>query len=420
MNNRPSPNRLRTALVTALLVALAGCSSVPAPTIQRTSLEDAMQQTRPLGEGEGLAGAEGTAGTPEPDVRPGTGALLNRSAAARRAPDPGEAGEATFNFEGDSLHAVIKVILGDLLEQNYVIAPGVQGTVTVSTPRPVNPRQALSLLEQVLAWNNARMVWADGRYNIVPADQAVAGNVAPSTGSAESARGYEVRVIPLQFISAAEMEKLLMPYARPDAVLSVDVARNMITLGGSRSELANYMRTIEIFDVDWLEGMSVGVFPLQSTGAEDMAAQLESVFGRESETPVAGMYRFMPLTGINSIMVITHQPKYLRDIEQWISRIDLGGQTAGIYVYEVRHSKAVDLAEQLSAAFGAANRSVTTQSDRLSLAPGLETSERRGRAGGGADGQFQQQGAPAAWAAAVAASPTAMASPSPPSRRTTP
>ncbi|MGY6518320.1 MAG: type II secretion system secretin GspD [Lysobacteraceae bacterium] len=392
MTNRPSYHRLRTALVTALLVALAGCSSVPAPTIQRTSLEDAMQQTRPLGEGEGLAGAEGTAGTPEPDVRPGTGALLNRSAAARRAPDPGEAGEATFNFEGDSLHAVIKVILGDLLEQNYVIAPGVQGTVTVSTPRPVNPRQALSLLEQVLAWNNARMVWADGRYNIVPADQAVAGNVAPSTGSAESARGYEVRVIPLQFISAAEMEKLLMPYARPDAVLSVDVARNMITLGGSRSELANYMRTIEIFDVDWLEGMSVGVFPLQSTGAEDMAAQLESVFGRESETPVAGMYRFMPLTGINSIMVITHQPKYLRDIEQWISRIDLGGQTAGIYVYEVRHSKAVDLAEQLSAAFGAANRSVTTQSDRLSLAPGLETSERRGRAGGGADGQFQQQG----------------------------
>ena len=68
---------------------------------------------------------------------------------------------------------MVKAILGDLLNQNYVIAPGVQGTVTLATPRPVSPAQALSLLDMVLAWNNARMVYADGRYNIVPADAAL-------------------------------------------------------------------------------------------------------------------------------------------------------------------------------------------------------------------------------------------------------
>ena len=35
-------------------------------------------------------------------------------------------------------------------------------------------------------------------------------------------------------------------------------------LAGTRTELENYLRTVEIFDVDWLAGMSVGVFPLQS------------------------------------------------------------------------------------------------------------------------------------------------------------
>ena len=79
----------------------------------------------------------------------------------------GSSGEATFNFEGESLHAVVKVILGDLLRQNYVIAPNVQGTVTLATPRPVSDAQALSLLEMVLGWNNARLIWSDGRYNIV-------------------------------------------------------------------------------------------------------------------------------------------------------------------------------------------------------------------------------------------------------------
>ncbi len=149
----------------------------------------------------------------------------------------------------------------------------------------MSPAQALNLLEMVLGWNNARMVYSGGRYNIVAADQALAGTVAPSTAPAASARGFEVRVIPLQFISATEMKKVLEPYARPNAIVNVDSGRNVITLGGTRAELENYMRTVEIFDVDWLSGMSVGVFPIQSGKAEQVAADLEKVFGEESKTP---------------------------------------------------------------------------------------------------------------------------------------
>src|SRR5690606_26218180 len=135
---------------------------------------------------------------------------------------------------------------------------------TLATPRPVDAAQALSLLEMVLAWNDARLVWADGRYNVLPTEQAIAGNLAPRTGGAKSARGYELRAVPLRYISAAEMKKLLEPYARSNAVVSVDPARGLIVLAGTRAELQNYLRTVEIFDVGWLKGMSVGVFPLLS------------------------------------------------------------------------------------------------------------------------------------------------------------
>jgi general secretion pathway protein D len=57
---------------------------------------------------------------------------------------------------------VVKAILGDMLGQNYVIAPDVQGTVTLSTPHPVSAAGARDLLEMVLGWNNARMVNSGG------------------------------------------------------------------------------------------------------------------------------------------------------------------------------------------------------------------------------------------------------------------
>ncbi len=321
-------------------------------------------------------GQEPTKKTSSATIRPGNGQLINKRVAAMAAPNLGSAGDATFNFEGESVQAVVKVILGDLLQQNYVIAPNVQGTVTLATPRPVSPAQAVSLLEMVLGWNNARLIWSDGRYNVVPSDQAVAGNLAPRTGSPANARGYEIRAIPLRFISATEMEKLLKPYARDKAIVQVDNARNLIVLGGTRAELQNYLRTIEIFDVDWLAGMSVGIFPLQSAEASKIVGELEKVFGESGKTPLAGMFRFMPLEGQNAVMVITAQPKYLRDVETWIERMDAGGEGVRLYVYEVKNVKATDLSDQLSSVFGNSS-STSNRNDSPSIQPGLEPVEVR-------------------------------------------
>ncbi|HEY4556360.1 MAG TPA: type II secretion system secretin GspD, partial [Lysobacter sp.] len=336
--------------------------------------------------GEGAVAAQplpAEAGRPQPQIRRGSGQMLNRSAANAPRPMGGSTGEARFNFEGESLHAVVKAILGDMLGQNYVIAPGVQGTVTLATPKPVSSADALNLLEMVLGWNNARLVYSGGRYNIVPADQALAGTVAPSTAPAQAARGFEVRAVPLRYVSASEMEKILKPYARPNAIVNVDNARNIISVAGSRAELDTYLRTIETFDVDWLGGMSVGVFPLQGGRATRVVADLEKVFGEQSKSPVAGMFRFMPLEGANAIMVITPQPNYLDDIQQWLERIDNAGNASRLYTYELKYIKARDLADQLAEVFGGARAgSSDGNGGAPSLMPGLDPVELQDRDGG--------------------------------------
>lgn len=374
-------SRLRPAplFALALLVFLAGCATPAAPVLRRGDDPMAGAPVISREATTDAAGAEAGAAPPAQDpsaatLTPGTGQVINQRVAATPPPALDQPGEATFNFEGEPVHAVVKVILGDLLQQNYVIAPGVQGQVTLATPRPVNAQQALGLLEMVLGWNNARLVWMDGRYNVLPTEQAIAGNLSPRTGGAADARGYEVRAVPLQFISATEMKKVLEPYARPNAVVSTDNARNLIVLAGSRAELQNYLRTVEIFDVDWLAGMSVGVFPLLSAEADSVVQELEAVFGEGGSTPVSGMFRFMPLQGQNAVLVITPQPKYLREAQVWIERLDAGGgEGARLYTYEVLYMKATDLAEQLSQVFGGGYTSGSSASGASpSLMPGLE------------------------------------------------
>jgi general secretion pathway protein D len=383
------PTKFKPLLVLGLaaLVGLGGCATTrevaPAPWAPAPEAYEPGTMDEALD-----AGAE-TEAAPLRSVKPGSGQFINEDVTRRVPPGAGASGDLTFNFEGESLHAVIKALLGDFLQQNYVVAPGVQGTVTFSTAKPLRGDQALSVLEMLLRWNNATMVWQDGRYTILPVAQALPGNLTPRTGPLQNIRGYEVRAIPLQYISALEMEKLLKPYAKPEAVINVDPARNMLVLAGTRAELENYLQTIATFDVDWLSGMSVGVFPLQQAEASKTVGELEKIIGEGRNTPHAGMFRFMPLEGINAVMVITPQSKYLAQVEEWLERLDLGGGQAGqrLYVYDVKNVKATDLAATLGEIFGGSvGASVTRANQSPSgdrLMPGLEPVEIRTVGGSG-------------------------------------
>lgn len=314
-------------------------------------------------------------------LEPGTGELINMEAARQPPRQPPAEGKASLNFADLPIADVVKMILGDLLGENYVIAAGVSGTVTFSTARPVTPEQAFSILEMLLSWNNLALIYVDGQYSVVPATSAVRGNLVPRVAPADQARGYEVRAVPLEFIAPTEMEKLLQPYAREGAILKADNARSLLMLGGTRRELENYLQTIRIFDVDWIKGMSIGLITLEQVEAKALVPELEQIFGEQSGSPLAGMFRFVPIERLNAILVITPQRRYLAEAERWIERLDEGGSQPGVrlYVYDVKNVKATDLADRLNEIFtgggsGGGSRARTT-SAAGGVAPGLQPVE---------------------------------------------
>jgi general secretion pathway protein D len=378
MSKTDTPMPLRCLLL-ALLAALTACATprlqAPEPLKSGLAAQAAFDDFAETGVVQG----DQPLPREEAVVEAGTGRFINERAAGRVPPGPPADGEVVFNFEGESLQAVVKAILGDLLQQNYVIAPGVGGTVTFSTARPVKADQAMAILEMLLAWNNATLVWGDGRYTVLPIASAIPGNLTPRIGPPEGARGYELRAVPLRFIAPTEMEKILQPYIRPGAIVRVDNLRGMLILAGTARELGNYLQTIEIFDVDWLAGMSVAIYPVEAVEVSKLLPELEAVFGDGAGTPLAGMFRFMPIERLNAVLVITTQPRYLEEAEKWIRRLDRGGAASGarLYVYDVKNVKAQDLAANLNEIFGAGSARRQTGVRGGTVAPGLEPVEIR-------------------------------------------
>lgn len=303
----------------------------------------------------------------------GTGRFIDEELASRPRQKEAVDGDVSFNFENTPVPAVVQTILGELLQENYVIAPGVGGTVTFSTAKPVKADQAFSILEMLLAWNNAAVTYQDGRYLVAPVANAVQGNLAPRMGPGRQAIGFEVRAVPLKYISATEMEKLLQPFARQGAILRADNARQLIIVAGNARELENYLQTIETFDVDFLSGMSFGLFPMERVEVKDVVTDLEAVFGDPQNSPLAGMLRLVPIERLNALLVVTPQQRYLDEAERWIRKFDRAGGDGGaqLYVYAVRNVGALDLSDRLNEIFTGQSAPRRERTDRGRVAPGL-------------------------------------------------
>lgn len=363
-----------------LAATLSACSVLPErePTPEREPMRPAVAVAVTPSESELLLGADDDNDADAftgSERFPGSGVFINQQATAPRAAPPGEDGEITLNFEGQGIQEVVQAILGHLFQENYTIAPGVSGEVTFATARPLTRDQVMPVLEMLLRWNGATMIWREGRYHILPINEAIRGNLVPRFDSADRARGYEVMVVPLSFIAPSQMAEILEPYAREDGVFRADNARGLLFLAGTRFELRNYLQIIETFDVDWLAGMSVGMFSLERIEVRELLPELEAVFGEGGDTPLAGMFRFLPLERLNAIMVITPNEHYLDEAERWIARLDRSSSGAGarLYVYRVKNLEADVLAGYLGDIFGTTGtRSTRPRTDRGALAPGME------------------------------------------------
>ena len=282
----------------------------------------------------------------------------------------GKKGTYSLNFDEADLGEVAKVILGDIMKQNYVLSPKVAGKVTLQTTEALTAEELLPTLEMVLRMNNAALV-KDGRiWHIEPAADALyTSDLSTSSGR----DGYQTRVIPIKNVDVQDLVDVIKPLVQEKTILHVDPARNIVIASGTPDEMSRVVDMVNTFDIDVLRGRSFGLFPLIHSEPESVIKELEEIFIASGKPDESEFFRFLSIERLNAVLAITQQSKYLHDIENWVLRLDKAGTASGggVNVYKVQHSDAEELADTLNEIFTG-----QASSDRSAkVSPGKKASE---------------------------------------------
>jgi general secretion pathway protein D len=270
-----------------------------------------------------------------------------------------------MNFENTPVATLAKAILGDILGVGYTIDPRVQGTVNLSSGRPVPRKDLVYVLESALRASGIALVREGRSYRLIPSSDAV------GTGSIDRAQnpdaGYGISVVPLQFVSAQILTKLLDSFAAKPGMVRADPSRNLIVIQGTAADRSAAIETVLNFDADWLSGQSVGIYPVANSTPEPIISEIERIVDAGEGGLSQNSIKLQPIARQNAILVVSRKPEFLKTVSTWITRLDKSGK--GATVYRMRYGDARQAAALLNDIF-VGNSSSGLDSPANQLAPG--------------------------------------------------
>ena len=294
-------------------------------------------------------------------------------ATVRDPPLADSSGGYSLNFENAQVGTVAKTVLGDILNVGYVIDPRAQGTISLSSGRPIAKRDLLFVLENALRANSLSLLRDPVGYRIAPSTDGSVGSVDKVDANGAVAAGYGLTVIPVQFVSGATLVKLMEGFATRPGTVRTDPSGRLLLVLGTGSERQSAVDTVRNFDVDWLRGQSVGIYPVKNSSPDPIVTELEKIMDSGDSGQTHGLVKFQAIERQNAILVVAAKPEFLRAAATWIARLDGSSMAStGVKVYRVKYGDAKQIADLLNKIFGA-DASSSADSAANQIAPGSGT-----------------------------------------------
>lgn len=349
----------RGSLVAISVLAIQGCSMVmpdargvhaeqytaapartaaprPAPSRPQPATEAPAEDTAPAN----LAGAPGAerlvyfdqqSGTPVTSVS-GDRSLDNRT--------------LRLNFVDAPVADAVRTIISDALGRPVLVAAGVEGRITLTSPEPTSARVALAALETVLSESGFALIEREAGFLLTREGEAQA-----SLSQYSTSLGYGGRVVPIIHTDPSSILALIDPFLSERVDVIPHDAEGVLVIAGPAGEVESAVEAIRTFDRPFLTNRVFGMYELQYVNAETAKGEVDSVIagmggGSSAITTIA-------LPRLNLLFVVTRDRAQFDQIGAWVARFDRpsGGDERRLRYYVVRNTPASALASQITAAF---------------------------------------------------------------------
>jgi general secretion pathway protein D len=251
-------------------------------------------------------------------------------------------------------------LLAKRLKINYILDPGVKGTVSIFTYGEVKPVDYMPLLETILRVNGSAMVKVGDTYRIVPVNRInqlplqPMVNVDPKTLPDDER--MVMNLIFLKYATASEIQNLVKPFLGEGAYVSVYDPANLLLIEDNARSMKRTMDLIALFDSDQFAGQRVRLFEVENSRPSDLQKELDQVFKAYAlSDKSAGSVKFIPVDRINTIIAVAPNPGVFTQVESWIAKLDIAVKASSgsinSYVYRLKYARADTVAMAIMALY---------------------------------------------------------------------
>lgn len=310
----------------------------------------------------------------------------------------------SINVQDVPLPLLVNEIFGTLLGLNVNMAPEVaslESLVTLNSRDTIRPRELFRLARQVLAEYGVTVA-VEGdlvRLYLAPANSSA---VPPLIVSGRALPDVPVshrpifQLVELEVVRSSDAMRWLNTLFGQELSITEETGRNALLIRGKPTQVRQALDALQVFDRPLMRGkLSTRVEPA-FLSAEQLSTSLVNVLGAQgysvsSSVGNSSSILVLPITAANSVLIFASTKEGLDYTTQWARELDRPGQQSGsssVFYYQVKNTKASDLASVLTG--GSGGTTASTGNSEISSSAGGGNANRQ--QGGGASAAAPRDG----------------------------
>ena len=282
----------------------------------------------------------------EPEIELGSGEFLNTEPAnLRNANESFPGAPLSVQFNEVEVVLVIDELVGDVLGLDYTVSSDLRGRISLRMSNVETRSGVLQRLRSALTALNIAMIDRGDFIAFVQGGGGQAINTAVIEPGDPVSAGVNIAVLQLRESLPSTVAPLLRALSPGVEIRIQDDVRSLLILSGEPVALSAASEAALLLDVDVLNGLSTGVYPLSHSEPTVLAGELRQLV-RTSDDAL----EIIPIDRLSLLVVFASRSDDLRRVSAWIPRLDQSREqvrTSGRRVYTVRHNDADALVASL-------------------------------------------------------------------------